>query len=77
VTCHNRIYVDQIAVPGGTGTIAITLPAPFPDIFYSPLCILDWAAYGRVSAISATGFTITFSAAAPGPGGIIRLIVIR
>ncbi|HXU02579.1 MAG TPA: hypothetical protein VN903_16555, partial [Polyangia bacterium] len=64
VGCHNRIYVDQIAVAGGAGTIAIVLPAPFPDTFYSPLCILDWNAYGYVTAIAATGFTITFSAAA-------------
>ena len=77
VNCHNRVIVDQIAVPGGAGSIAITLPAPFPDTSYSPLCILDWAAYPRVSAISTTAFTITFSAAAPGGGGILRLIVIR
>jgi hypothetical protein len=77
VNCHNRIIVDQIAIPGGAGNIAILLPSPFPDISYSPHVILDWAAYGYVTAIAVTGFTITFSAAAPGGGGILRLIVIR
>lgn len=77
VTCHNRVLVDQIAVTAGAGSLAITLPAPFPDTSYSPLCILSWNAYAYVTAISATAFTATFSAAAPGGGGILRLIVIR
>ena len=78
VTCHNRIYVDQIAVPALAANIAIVLPAPFPDIFYSPLCILDWPSFPYITAISATGFTVTFSVAAPAiTGGVLRLIVIR
>ncbi len=77
VTVHNRILVDQVAVPGLAANIAIVLPAPFPDTDYSPLCILDWNAYAYVTAISVTGFTATFSAVAPIGGGIIRLIVIR
>jgi hypothetical protein len=78
VNCHNRVYVDQIAVPALAANIAIVLPAPFPDTSYSPLCILDWPSFPYITAISATGFTVTFSVAAPGvTGGIIRLIVIR
>ncbi len=77
VTCHNRILADEVVITGGAGSVAVTLPQPFPDALYTPLVILDWAAYGRVSAISAAAFTITFSAAAPGGGGIMRLIVIR
>ena len=78
VLCHDRFYVDQIAVPALAANFAVVLPAPFPDISYSPLCILDWAAFGRISAIATTGFTVTFSAAAPAvTGGIMRVIVIR
>jgi hypothetical protein len=78
VGCHNRIYVDQIAVPALAANIAIVLPAPFPDANYSPLCILDWPSFPYITAISATGFTVTFSVAAPAiTGGIIRMIVIR
>lgn len=78
INCHNRVYVDQIAVPALAALINITLPAPYPDANYSPLCILDWNAYGYVTAIAATGFTVTFSAAAPiVTGGIMRIIVIR
>jgi hypothetical protein len=78
VNCHNRVQVDQIAVPALAANIAIVLPAPFPDASYSPLCILDWPSFPYITAISATGFTVTFSVAAPAvTGGIIRLIVIR
>src|SRR5512135_2210157 len=60
VDVHNRIYVDQIAVGGGIATLAVVLPNPYPDTNYSPLAILDWAAYARLSAIATTGFTLTF-----------------
>lgn len=77
VQCHNRVFSLQAAVIGGAGTAVVILPAPFPDIFYTPSVILDWNAYGYVTAISASQFTITFSAAAPGGGGTIRMIIIR
>jgi hypothetical protein len=78
IQCHNRVYIDQIAVPALSAFFTVILPAPYPDTFYSPLCILDWNAYGYVSGITANNFTITFSAAAPAiTGGTMRLIVIR
>lgn len=77
VTCHNRVLVDQIAVPGAAAGIIVLLPAPFPDTDYSPIVSLDWAAFGWISAIAADQFTVTFSAAAPGGGGILRTIIIR
>lgn len=77
INVHNRFYVDQIAVPGATGLMAVVLPTPYPDTSYSPLGIPDWNAHAYVTAIATTGFTLTFSAASPGGGGVLRLIVIR
>ena len=77
VNCHNRVLVDQITVGGGVATLTVTLPAPFPDTSYSPLVIPDWAAFPHITAITTTTFTVGFSAASPGGGGVVRLIVIR
>src|SRR5262245_27042817 len=74
---QNSFQAYQLAVAGGAGSKAVTLDSPFPDTAYTPLAIPDWSTTVYVSAISTTGFTISFGTAAPGGGGTLRILVAR
>lgn len=60
-------------LPGAAAaTAVIVLNFPYGDDQYTPHVIPDWNTVCWLTAISETGFTITFSVACPGAGNILR-----
>jgi len=73
---HNSIESFTVAVAGGAGSSAVTLPVPYPSSGYSPTMVASWATTHSITAISATGFTDTFGTAAPGGGGTLYVVTV-
>lgn len=64
-------------VAGAAGSKSVTFAAPYPDANYSVSAVPSWSTTVYVTAISATGFTVTFGTAAPGGGGTLYVLAVR
>lgn len=73
---HNIIQSFSVTVAAGAGSKAVTLPAPQPDALYRVSVATSWITAHSISAITTTGFTDTFSIAAPGGGGTLYVLLI-